>query len=214
MYNVIPKTKSEQNHLHSLALSTESYDFWSMPKKIGEISDVLVPPEFQESFESLLKKFGIAYSIAMDNVETLVQKERFLQSVSRAFSRSIKFNRYYRYDEIVEYLDNLAVKYPKLVTVKTIGKSFENRDIKTITISDQHSNKKKNKILVDAGIHAREWIAPATALYIIHELVENFAKNRNVLNNLDWVILPVINPDGYEYTHTKVCSIIYYFIVC
>lgn len=204
MYEVIPKTKSELNHLRSLSLTTEEYDFWSMPKQLGGRSDVLVSPDFQKSFESFLQRFGIAYAIAVDNVETFVQKERFLQSVSRTFSRSIKFNRYYMYSEIVDYLDDLAVKYPNLVSVQTIGKSFEKRDIKTITIADKRSNQTKKSILVDAGIHAREWIAPATALYIIRELVENYATNKNMLRNLNWIILPVVNPDGYEFSHTKV----------
>ncbi|KAJ6634660.1 Carboxypeptidase B [Pseudolycoriella hygida] len=202
VYQVTPKTKSEQNHLRSLSLSTELYDFWSIPKKLGEKSNVLVPPKLQETFERFLRKLNITYAVAIDDVETRVQRERFLQSVVRTFSQSIKFNRYYRYDEITHYFDNLARKYPKLVTVKTVGKSFENRDIKAITIS-KHSIEPKNTILVDAGIHAREWIAPATALYIVHELVENYAKNKNLLKNLNWVILPVVNPDGYEYSHTK-----------
>lgn len=127
-----------------------------MTKTIGDSSKVLVPPDYQDNFERFLHKFNITYTIAVDNVATVVEKERFLQSVSRAFTRSIKFNQYYRYNEIVDYLNNLAKIYPKLVTVNTIGKSFEGRDIKTITISDgQRSNGTKNTILVDAGIHAR-----------------------------------------------------------
>lgn len=204
MYEVVPKTSVQQNHLRSLSLSTEAYDFWSMPKQLGHSTNVVVAPDFQENFESFLKKFNIEYTIGMDNVETIVRKERYLQSISKTFSRSIKFNRYYRYNEILEYMDNLAKKYPELVTVSTIGKSFENRDIKTITISDTNINSTKNTILVDGGIHSREWIAPATALYIIHELIEKIENNRDVLNHLNWVILPVVNPDGYEYTHTKV----------
>lgn len=31
---------------------------------------------------------------------------------------------------------------------------------------------KKNSIFIVAGIHAREWIAPAVALYIINELTD------------------------------------------
>ncbi|XP_037034515.1 carboxypeptidase B-like isoform X2 [Bradysia coprophila] len=204
LYEVIPKTKTEQNYLHSLSQSTEEYDFWSMTRIIGDSSNVLVPPDHQDKFERSLQNNNITYTVVVDNVATLVQKERFLQSVSRAFSRSIKFNQYYRYDEIVEYLDDLAKSYPKLVTVGTIGKSFERRDIKSITISDgQRSNGTKSTILVDAGIHAREWIAPATALYIIHELVENYSKNQKLLENLNWIVVPVLNPDGYEYTHTQ-----------
>lgn len=36
--------------------------------------------------------------------------------------------------------------------------------------------------------------------------MENYAENKNVLNNLNWIILPVVNPDGYEYSHRSVCT--------
>jgi len=62
-------------------------------------------------------------------------------------------------------------------------------------------------ILVDAGIHAREWVAPAMALYIINQLVENNAANSALTDAVDWYILPVLNPDGYEYSHTTVSEI-------
>lgn len=58
-------------------------------------------------------------------------------------------------------------------------------------------------IFIDGGIHAREWIAPAVVTYIIQELVEN-ENNRYMIENVDWVFIPVVNPDGYEYTHTDV----------
>ena len=48
------------------------------------------------------------------------------------------------------------------------------------------------------GIHAREWIAPALATYIMRELVERNATN--YIDHLNFHILPSANPDGYEYT--------------
>jgi len=48
---------------------------------------------------------------------------------------------------------------------------------------------------IDGGIHAREWISPAAVTYIIDFLVEN---SENL--ETDYYILPVVNPDGYEYT--------------
>lgn len=52
---------------------------------------------------------------------------------------------------------------------------------------------------IEAGIHAREWIASATATFMINELVNN-EKNRDIVDNLNIHILPMANPDGYEYS--------------
>lgn len=64
-------------------------------------------------------------------------------------------------------------------------------------------NGSKPAIIIDGGLHAREWISPAFVLYIINQLVEN-PSNSPMIENVDWYILPVLNPDGYEYTHTSV----------
>ena len=65
-------------------------------------------------------------------------------------------------------------------------------------------NGNRPAILIDAGIHAREWIAPAMALYIIQQLVENNAANSDLTDGVDWFIIPVLNPDGYEYSRNTV----------
>lgn len=109
--------------------------------------------------------------------------------------------RYFRYEEILQFLDGLEAKSKSsnvTLRVKTIGRSFENRDIKTVTISRKNGTA-KNTVFIDAGIHAREWIAVSTALYVIDQLVSgNYS-----LPDFDWVILPVVNPDGYEYSHER-----------
>ena len=46
-----------------------------------------------------------------------------------------------------------------------------------------------------SGIHAREWISPATATYIMRELAEN-KNNADLIDFFDFYILPVANPDG------------------
>ncbi|XP_049827688.1 carboxypeptidase B-like isoform X3 [Schistocerca gregaria] len=67
--------------------------------------------------------------------------------------------------------------------------------------SGNGANSSAPVILVDAGIHAREWIAPAAALYVIQQLVEN-ATQSALADSIDWHVIPVLNPDGYEYTFT------------
>lgn len=53
------------------------------------------------------------------------------------------------------------------------------------------------------GAHAREWISPATVTYIIRELVENRANYESFVSDVDFHIVPVLNVDGYHYSHSK-----------
>ncbi|KAK5642002.1 hypothetical protein RI129_008169 [Pyrocoelia pectoralis] len=102
--------------------------------------------------------------------------------------------------QIQDYLNRLNDTHSKLVRVNNYGLSNENRNLTAIMISTGVSYRKP-LIFIDAGIHAREWISPAQALYIIHQLVEN-PNATKYIRNVDWLIVPLVNPDGYEYTHT------------
>lgn len=76
--------------------------------------------------------------------------------------------------------------------------------IKKTSLTDVQLPPQKSVVLIDGGIHAREWISVATALYCIYELTERLQKNKQLLRKLDFVIVPIVNVDGYEYTHTNV----------
>ncbi|XP_065361615.1 carboxypeptidase B1 [Calliphora vicina] len=205
IYDINAKNAFEKEVLYQLSSNTE-YDFFALPKTLGEAARVMVQPEDQVEFENTLNKFTIDFTVVDENVGQTADLERaqnsFLRTVLDTSSR-VSFASFQRYDDILRYLDELAQSYPSRVTVKTIGKTYEQRDLKAITISNGDGKSNKKVILLDAGIHAREWIAPAGALYVIHQLVENFSANSNLLKDYDWVIVPVANPDGYEYTHTN-----------
>lgn len=87
--------------------------------------------------------------------------------------------------------------------VETVGRSYENRSLNLIRLSRGDDAESKPTIFVDAGIHAREWIAPAVALYVINQLVEN-PDYASLSEQVNWVIWPSVNPDGYEYCHETV----------
>lgn len=195
----------------------EEYDFFIMPRTYDRPARVMVKPNDQVHFENVLIKFGINYKIFNHNIgEEFVIGRRlkyprdkpYIYDMNTIYLNHVKnqghllFDDFLRHREINDYLDKLQRLYPDRVTVETIGVSYEKRPMKTITITNGDKNLNKKVILIDAGIHAREWIAPSQALYIIYQLVEKYVANSHLLEEYDWVILPVVNPDGYEYTHT------------
>jgi len=88
--------------------------------------------------------------------------------------------------------------------IPSIGKSVEGRDIPAVLINVGGHAKKQ--ILFTGGQHAREWIAPATVLYILEQLLSKYdtdEKVQKILDNVNFAIAPILNPDGYSYTWTK-----------
>lgn len=66
-------------------------------------------------------------------------------------------------------------------------------------------NAGRKTFFINCGIHAREWITPATCMYMINQMLKKYGKDvsvTNMVDKMDWVIMPVFNVDGYEYTHT------------
>jgi len=117
------------------------------------------------------------------------------------------FDDYRRYADIVTELKTLASQYPSLTKFNpSIGKSVQGRDIPAITISASgFANQTIKRIFWQGGQHAREWIGPATVMYQIVQLLKGYGNDPLVtsfLQNMEFVVVPISNPDGYEYAHT------------
>lgn len=181
-------------------------DFWSFPKILGSNATASVSPAHSKTFHQTLSKHNIAFTVLIDDLEKKFEIERSYQQIEdrSAMRSSISFNSYPRSNQISLYLDQLAKDYPDLVTVVTQAITDEYREIKYVRISNSTGRKGNKTIVIDAGIHAREWIAPSTALYVIQQLVEYATQNQDLLNLFEWIILPLVNPDGYEHSHTNV----------
>ncbi|XP_044252922.1 carboxypeptidase B-like [Tribolium madens] len=201
VYTVSPTTELQNAYLQELE-SSPDFDFWSKINKVGAPVVIMVASNVQKPFENYLTRHNINFVVTIENVERTIQTEKAYHTSRQARkSTRITFDHYLRHHEINSYLAQLAKTNPSLVTLETIGWSYQNRSMDLVRISSGPSDPPKPVIFIDAGIHAREWIAPALALYIINQLVEN-PDNLNLTSDIDWIILPSVNPDGYEYTWT------------
>ncbi|KAG6445081.1 hypothetical protein O3G_MSEX003712 [Manduca sexta] len=167
--------------------------------------DILVKSDFVRNVTRVFERENIQYEVVIldlqkninDENPPLDENELGLQDRR---GHRMTWKQYHRLEDIHGFLDYLAKTYPSIATVTTIGKSHEGRDLKVIRLSD---GKPTNKaVFIDGGIHAREWISPATVTYFINQFAENFDVESDDIKNIDWYFLPVVNPDGYEYTHT------------
>ncbi|XP_030765037.1 carboxypeptidase B-like [Sitophilus oryzae] len=201
LYQITPKTEDQVEFLHQLD-SNGHFDFLRHSRLLGDNSEVIVAPEIQDFFENTLINFtasGLEYKITVENVREALETETAPNSTNHYQASSSLFTEFVSHAVMNEYLLTLERLYPHIVQVESIGRTFEGRDLLLIKIG---ANPNNPTILVDAGIHAREWIAPPVALYIINQLVENPA-NYRLYQNVNWNIIPSLNPDGYEFSRSS-----------
>ncbi len=114
-----------------------------------------------------------------------------------------QYDHYYTYSELSAALKELAQAYPDLVSVESIGKSGQGRDllVATVTRKDTGSDKSKPGFYVDGNHHAGEVTGSMVALYTADYLASNYCTNPEVAKLLDTVsfyIHPRVSPDGAE----------------
>ncbi|XP_012503783.1 PREDICTED: carboxypeptidase B2 [Propithecus coquereli] len=65
----------------------------------------------------------------------------------------------------------------------------------------------KNAIWIDCGIHAREWISPAFCLWFVDKVIYLYGVDEtyaNLLKNVNFYVMPLVNVDGYDYSWKKI----------
>ncbi|XP_038174829.1 carboxypeptidase A4 isoform X2 [Arvicola amphibius] len=106
--------------------------------------------------------------------------------------------------QIYHEMDSIATDFPDLASRVKIGETFEKRPMYVLKFSTG-GGKKRPAIWLNAGIHSREWISQATAIWTARKIVTDYQKDpavTSILEKVDIFVLPVANPDGYVYTQT------------
>ena len=114
-----------------------------------------------------------------------------------------RFDTFYRHDALTRLLFDYADAHPELVSVASIGKSFEGRDIWVATVTNTATGPAADKpaFWADGNIHAAELTASTAVLYYLHQLVGSYGRDSQVTQLLDTRVVylcPRLNPDGAE----------------
>ncbi|MDM4766915.1 M14 family metallopeptidase [Pelomonas sp. SE-A7] len=114
-----------------------------------------------------------------------------------------RFNEFYRYDALTQLLFEYAEARPNLVSVRSIGKSFEGRDIWLLVLTNTATGADVDKpaFWLDGNIHAAELTASTTCLYYLHQLLRDHGNDAAITQLLDTrtvYMVPRLNPDGAE----------------
>ncbi|XP_030681356.1 carboxypeptidase A4 isoform X2 [Nomascus leucogenys] len=107
--------------------------------------------------------------------------------------------------QIYHEMDNIAADFPDLARRVKIGHSFENRPMYVLKFSTG-KGARRPAVWLNAGIHSREWISQATAIWTARKIVSDYQRDpaiTSILEKMDIFLLPVANPDGYVYTQTQ-----------
>lgn len=186
-----------ENHQQLRILLQLTPDVWTHGIGIGDL-DVRIPEENVAALDAT----GIEYDVMVPDVQVLIdaERERLDNPIEGGW-----FLEYKDYADVNAYMNQLAALRPDLAQVVSIGQSVEGRTIYGLCISSGSNIDQKPSVLFNACQHAREWVSVMTAMWAADRLVRDYdtdARVQSLVDNMAIYIVPIVNPDGYEYTWT------------
>ncbi|XP_022096234.1 carboxypeptidase B-like [Acanthaster planci] len=207
---VIPKDESDVAWIQNLELHS-LVEIWNSLHRSNHPVDVMVTPANEVQVTGLLADRGLDYTVMIADVQAQLDSQAVASDTppgaSTAALADFQYDIYHTYDQIQQWVSDMATEHNSIVSKFNLAKSYEGRDINGIKISTGVGDPNKPIVWFEGGIHAREWISPATVMFISKSLVEDYNNGVtnvvNILDGFDFHIIPSLNVDGFVYTHTN-----------
>ncbi|XP_030855611.1 carboxypeptidase B-like [Strongylocentrotus purpuratus] len=202
VYRVIPRTQEELEWMEEVADRWAMLDFWKRPSTVGRPVDVMVSPDQQLSFVSSASRPGLTIETWISNVQDLIDREAvaMVSSKNDFDAAAFDYNNYHTYEEIFAWMNDFASSHLGVSMVQ-VTTTYEGEAVYGLRIAKSPSA--TNVAYIQGGIHAREWISPATVINLIKNYIDNYGSDDTVTSMLDnfvWIIVPVFNVDGYKFS--------------
>ncbi len=161
-------------------------------------------------YKTILSAISLLFFLLITPVGAQVSDGRPVENFFKASGSPVNpkvpvsWNRYYTNEGLLEIYEQLVAAYPNLVTLESIGKSYDDRDLWLLTVTnrDNKPHHQKPGFWIDGNIHANEIQTAEASVYTAWYLVENYGNNAFITDLLDekvFYILPVMNPDGRDH---------------
>lgn len=107
---------------------------------------------------------------------------------------------FHSWETLMHWVEYNIKKYSNLKKIK-IANTYENREIFVLKIS---TGIKNTAVFLMGGEEGKDWLTPAVLLNFVSYILEQKQNVDLLIKHYDLYILPMMNPDGYEYSTTKV----------
>ncbi len=162
-------------------------------------------------FEKVARHPGESVDVILssDQLETLGMRDgtyEVLISDVDAYDRTVAAS-YHSLAETEQMLADIADDYSQITQLTSLGKSYQDRDIWCLEVSDNPGVDEGEPGVVLLGLHhAREWPSLEICLYIADTLTSEYGSDTQLTSLVDsrriWIV-PCVNPDGYYYDHDQ-----------
>ncbi len=203
---------SQYDGLSIVEVRIENQDQLTMLQELGARSLACfdhtgpTPMLFDDSHVKLAKKMQIELKILEPDIDRYLATFEKKRAQSRLRGIGAWYSDFKTWSQVNTRLNQVELLNSDIATVFSVGTTHEGRNIMGIRITAPGDASNRKQVLWNGCQHAREWVAVMVPMFIIDELVSgwnNDSEIQSILETTEIIIVPIVNPDGYEYTYVE-----------
>ena len=121
-------------------------------------------------------------------------------------SHAAYFSEWRTFDAIDAQMKAAAAASGGTATLEVAGNSLEERDIDLVRFTGAGYLAGQPKVVLTFSLQVCEWITVMAGAYAVERLVETFKASPSYLDEVEVIMMPMANPDGFLHTE-KQCSL-------